>query len=78
MKYVKDLGISEKVIFLGIRDDVPNLLMLADCFLFPSKWEGIPVSVIEAQAAGLPCFISDKINQEVKAKIKMFCLGQQN
>lgn len=66
IKYVKDLGISEKVVFLGIRDDIPNLLMLTDCFLFPSKWEGIPVSVIEAQAAGLPCFISDKINQEVK------------
>ena len=43
-----------------------NLLMAADCFLFPSLWEGLPVSVIEAQATGLPCVIADTISREVE------------
>lgn len=61
----KDLDISEKIIFTGIRDDIASILQGFDCFLFPSKWEGLPVTLVEAQAAGLPCIVSDKITREV-------------
>lgn len=64
-KRIHQLGISKKVVMLGNRNDVPELLQAADCFVFPSKWEGLPVSVVEAQAAGLPCFVSDTVTREV-------------
>ena len=57
--------LRNRVRFFGNRDDVPRLLMGAmDAFLFPSLWEGLPLSLIEAQAAGLPCIISDVITEE--------------
>lgn len=59
------LGIADKVIFLGLRDDVPRLLQAGDVFVFPSFYEGLPGAVMEAQAASLPCFISDSITNEV-------------
>ncbi len=64
-KQISDLKIQDSVLLLGSRSDVVNLLQAADCFLFPSNWEGLPVTVVEAQAAGLPCFISDKVTEEV-------------
>lgn len=59
------LGIRNKVVFLGIRSDINSLLQAFDTFVFPSLHEGLPVSLIEAQGAGLPCVISDKISEEV-------------
>ena len=59
-------GISDRVRFLGVRPDVPDLLQAMDVFLFPSLFEGLPVSLIEAQAAGLPCLISDRVPIECK------------
>jgi glycosyltransferase involved in cell wall biosynthesis len=51
--------------FVGPRDDVPDLMLAAmDCFLFPSHFEGLPLVLVEAQAAGLPCVISDVIASE--------------
>ena len=50
--------------FLGVRDDVPELLQAADVFVFPSHFEGLPVTLIEAQAAGLPCVKSDNVTDE--------------
>lgn len=64
VKKVKELGIENKVIFTGMRSDVNELLQAMDVFLFPSLYEGLPVTMIEAQAAGLPCIISDKISKE--------------
>ena len=60
----KSLGIANRVIFTGIRSDVPDLMQVMDCFAFPSLYEGIPVTLIEAQAAGLPCIISDGVPME--------------
>jgi glycosyltransferase involved in cell wall biosynthesis len=60
------IGLREKMRFLGTRTDVPRLLRSSvDAFLFPSLWEGLPMAVIEAQAAGLRCVISGEISEEV-------------
>lgn len=50
----KRLGIMEKVHFLGLRSDIPDLLAATDTFVLSSDWEGAPVALIEAMAAGLP------------------------
>ncbi|MBQ6455372.1 MAG: glycosyltransferase [Eggerthellaceae bacterium] len=57
----KALGIADSVLFLGIREDIPQLLSAFDVFSFPSRYEGQPVALLEAQAAGLPCVIADTI-----------------
>ena len=58
------LGIAERVRFLGVRSDVADLMQTMDVFIFPSLYEGLPVTMVEAQAAGLPCIISDKVPPE--------------
>lgn len=65
-EYSRKLGIDDKVKFLGIRKDIPELLMAMDVMVFPSFFEGMPNVIIEAQATGLTCIISDKITKEVK------------
>ena len=59
------LGIADAVKMLGSRGDVAELMQAMDIFLFPSRWEGLPVTVVEAQAAGLPCYLSDTITRDV-------------
>lgn len=59
-----ELGISDKIVFTGVRSDVPALLSAMDVFVFPSLYEGMPNTVIEAQATGLPCLIADTITRE--------------
>jgi glycosyltransferase involved in cell wall biosynthesis len=62
---VAELGLSERVAFAGTRPDVPRLMLGAmDTFLLPSLFEGLPLVLVEAQAAGLPCFVSDVIAPE--------------
>lgn len=61
---VHELGLEEKVIFAGVRSDVPKLLSAMDVLVFPSLYEGMPNVVVEAQATGLPCVISDTITKE--------------
>ncbi len=58
------LGLTANVKFLGVRGDISRLLQGMDLFLFPSLFEGLPVVLIEAQAAGLKCFASDTITSE--------------
>ena len=55
------LGIISDVIFTGVRADVNELMQAMDVFVLPSLYEGLPVTMVEAQAAGLPCVISDKV-----------------
>jgi glycosyltransferase involved in cell wall biosynthesis len=63
---VAALGLTDRVIFAGPRSDVPRLLTGAvDIFMFPSLFEGLPIAVIEAQAAGLPILLSDRVSAEV-------------
>lgn len=61
---VNALGLADKVIFTGIRSDVADLMQVMDVFVLPSLYEGLPVTMVEAQAAGLPCVISDRVPQE--------------
>lgn len=61
---VRCLGLEDSVIFAGLRFDVPQLLSAMDVFVFPSFHEGMPNTVIEAQATGLPCIIADTITRE--------------
>ena len=61
---VADCNITDKVIFTGVRSDVPDLLSAMDVFVMPSFYEGMPNTVIEAQATGLPCVIADTITRE--------------
>jgi glycosyltransferase involved in cell wall biosynthesis len=64
----RHLGIADRIIFGGVRADVPRLMRAAmDLFLLPSLHEGLPVVLLEAQAAGLPCVISDVIAEESDA-----------
>lgn len=62
--YAALCGISDRVRFLGRRDDVPDLLNAMDCMLLPSLFEGLPNVVIEWQYSGLPCVLSDSITRE--------------
>lgn len=62
---VRLLGLDKSVIFTGARSDIPALLSAMDVFIFPSLWEGLPVTIIEAQAAGLPVICSDSVTREV-------------
>lgn len=61
---VKQLGLSDNIFFVGQQSKVNEWLSAFDAFLMPSLWEGFPVSVVEAQCAGLPCAISDVVDQD--------------
>lgn len=62
---VRKLKIEKSVIFLGDRDDIPELMSIMDVFVFPSKFEGFGNVLIEAQAAGLKCVVSENVPEEV-------------
>ncbi len=64
--YSKKLGIEDKCIFAGNVPNVYDYLSMFDAFVFPSIHEGLPVTLIEAQAAGLQCFVSDAVSSESK------------
>lgn len=62
---VSQLDLEKKVLFLGLRKDIYRVSQAFDIFLMPSLFEGLPVSVIEAQTAGLKCVLSDTIDKKV-------------
>lgn len=57
--------VNDCVILAGLRSDISDILQAMDIFLFPSIYEGMPLSVVEAQASGLPCIISDAVTKLV-------------
>jgi glycosyltransferase involved in cell wall biosynthesis len=60
------MGFNGRMHFVGTRTDIPRLMLAAmDVFVFPSLWEGLPVTLIEAQAAGLHCVVSDAVPEEI-------------
>lgn len=65
-KKARELGVADKVIFTGSRSDISAFYSAFDVMCFPSLHEAFPVALIEAQAARLPCLISDRVTKEVK------------
>ena len=67
--------------YLGLREDVPALLQAMDVFVLPSLYEGMPGVAIEAQSAGLPCVISDKVTREcelIPSLVTFLPIGQSD
>lgn len=64
----KALGLEDNVVFYGATHEVERLYWAMDVFVLPSRFEGLPVTGIEAQAAGLPCFFSDSITEECRIR----------
>ena len=62
--YIEQKGLRDNVLFLGVRDDVPRILQALNAFILPSKYEGLAIASVEAQAAGVPTLLSDKIAAE--------------
>ncbi|HKM03210.1 MAG TPA: glycosyltransferase family 1 protein [Lachnospiraceae bacterium] len=62
---IRSYELEDCVILTGVRNDTDYLLQAMDLFLFPSFYEGMPIALVEAQAAGLPCLISDIITDDV-------------
>ena len=67
------MGILDHVVFTGSRSDVNRLLQAMDVFMQPSLFEGLSVAAIEAQAAGLPCLISDKVPMDCEKTEGLVC-----
>ena len=65
---VQNMKCANSVIFLGVKTNVNDYLQAMDVFIFPSVFEGLGMSLIEAQASGLPCVVSDNIQQEADMK----------
>lgn len=68
-------GLAEKCIILSNRSDIPQLLAAMDVFCLPSKYEGMPVSLLEAQAAGKKCVVSNTVTKDVVVSNKVYYLG---
>lgn len=64
-KWINELGILEKVVFCGYQEDVSRYHSAMDVLIFPSFYEGLPGTLVEAQASGLKCYCSDVITKEV-------------
>lgn len=69
----EQLGVANKIIFTGVRTDVKEILFCCDCFLMPSLFEGLPFSLVEAQAAGLRCIVSDVVTKEADIGLIEYC-----
>lgn len=70
-KLAEDMDIADKIIFTGARQDIPDILSITDLFVMPSLYEGLPVTMIEAQAAGVPCACSDTITHQADIGLDM-------
>ncbi|MCD4827130.1 MAG: glycosyltransferase family 1 protein [Acholeplasmataceae bacterium] len=77
---IKHLGIEKNIYLLGKRNDINKILMGSDLFLFPSLFEGLPVSLIEAQASGITIVMSSVITDEViiSRNVEKISLSQDN
>lgn len=62
---IREKHLTEKVIILSNRSDIPELLSAMDCFILPSLFEGFSVALLESQASGLRCVVSDRVPSEV-------------
>lgn len=76
---IRELCIENKVKRLGIRNDVNEIYSAMDVFLLPSLYEGLPVVLVEAQATGLPCVISERVPKiDIDGLVETISLEQDN
>lgn len=69
LRQARQLGVLERVRLPGFQEDIENFYRHTDIFVFPSVQEGLPVALMEAMAAGLPCVVSDiRGNRELMGK----------
>lgn len=61
---IKRLNLEDKIFLLGVRDNIHELLCAFDAYVFPSKYEGLSLSLVEAQVSGLRCFTSSNVSEE--------------
>lgn len=76
---VNELGLNGYIELLGKREDIPEIMASADVLIMPSKYEGFPLVLIEAQAAGLPALVSDSVSSEVDlglGLVQFLCLAE--
>ncbi|SHL62518.1 glycosyltransferase [Fibrobacter sp. UWH4] len=79
---VETLGLASAVIFAGLQKDVAPFYSAMDAFCFPSLWEGLPITLVEAQYNGLPCEISKHLSKEIDisssiTRISLICSAQE-
>lgn len=76
VNYINNNNLNDYVIILENRSDVNELMQAMDTFIMPSLWEGLPLSLVEAQAASLPCIISNHVTDGIiiKEKVKTLSL----
>lgn len=78
-KKVNNLGLNEYVKFLGVRDNVNEIMQAMDVFVFPSRYEGLGMVAIESQAAGIKTIVSEEIPMEVQiTKLLEYCNLEQS
>lgn len=65
-KNISKLNLKNKVIILSDRSDVSELMNCMDCYVMPSIYEGLPLTLVEAQCNGIPCYISNNITKEIE------------
>ena len=75
---VEKKHLNDKVLFLGRRSDAYLYYQAMDCFVLPSKWEGLPLVALEAQASNLPVYISDNVTNEVMCCSKTKFISLKN
>ncbi len=63
---VREKGLEDRISFLGMRRDIPDVLQASDVMVMPSLFEGLPFVLVEAQAAGVPCVVSNTVSEEAK------------
>ena len=69
----EQLGIAEHILFAGVQSNVADWYQMMDLFVMPSRFEGLPVVGVEAQASGLPCLFSDAVPDEVLLSEQAVC-----
>ncbi|MGQ9601030.1 MAG: glycosyltransferase, partial [Anaerolineae bacterium] len=70
-EWISRQGLADRVHLLGVRPDIPHIMGCLDVFLFPSRWEGLGIVLIEAQAAGVPCVVSEAVPREADLGIDL-------
>lgn len=73
MEKAERLGIADRVIFTGMRSDAADFMSAMDVLIFPSVYEGLPLTLIEAQASGLPILVSDTVNPGIEVTQGLVC-----